>query len=430
MGAMARQSTGGLATKLFGLATGFIYAVAVARLLGPRGYGIVAVAISAATVVATVCLLGANALAVREVAAFSARKDLEGIRRFVAWSVRTVIAVSLIGALVMAAGSLFPGPYGRALLLGCALVPMLAVLHLLRGVIQGAGRVVAAQLPLDAVRWIVTLSLIGILVLVALPITPSTIILVVVVALATALGVSAFIYRECVRRIPNSGRADTHRHENWLIQSLPFLAIALFGIVGTEVGTLLLGWLSGPREAGLYQPIAKLAPLMMLANAAIEAALAPRIVHSWEKHDTAGLQRLVSRSAFASTLATALIAGGIVVASPYILRAFGPEFTRYQSLVIWVAAAQVANAVTGFAPLVLAMTGDMRRRIWAQAVTMVLQAGLSFALIPSLGAVGAVIALSASILTWSLLHWWLVLRATGIDTSLLGLFVRLGRVSI
>jgi hypothetical protein len=76
----------------------------------------------------------------------------------------------------------------------------------------------------------------------------------------------------------------------------------------------------------------------------------------------------------------------------------------------------------GAAPLMLAMTGDMRSRIGAQAATMAVQASLGIALIPALGAVGAVIALVAAILVWSIFHWWLALRATGIDTSLFGVF--------
>jgi O-antigen/teichoic acid export membrane protein len=64
----------------------------------------------------------------------------------------------------------------------------------------------------------------------------------------------------------------------------------------------------------------------------------------------------------------------------------------------------------------------MKRRIGAQAATMIVQVGLGIILIPHLGAVGAVAALTSAILVWSLLHWWLALSATGIDTSFFGVF--------
>jgi O-antigen/teichoic acid export membrane protein len=427
-GPMARRSGGALTARLFGVGCGFLFAVAVARLLGPRGYGIVAVAISSATVVATVALLGANQLAVREVASFSARAEWSAVRPFVIWSVRTVAIASVAAALVMATASLLPGPYEKALLLGSAAVPLLALLLLMRGLIQGTGSVVAAQIPMDVVRWILTLLLIGWLFLGTSAVTPSIVILVVVIALGTSIAVSVVILARYLRALPRSEGSASNQPQ-WLTQSLPFLAIALFGILGTEIGTLLLGWLSGPREAGLYQPIAKLAPLMLLANEAVESALAPKIVHSWEQNDRQSLQRRVGRSALASALATTAIVAAIVIASPYILRAFGPEFIKYQWLIVWIGIAQVVNAATGAAPLLLAMTGDMKSRIGAQAVTMVVQLGLGLALIPAFGAPGAVASLVAAILVWSLLHWWLALRATGIDTSFLAIFSRRRRTA-
>jgi O-antigen/teichoic acid export membrane protein len=111
-----------------------------------------------------------------------------------------------------------------------------------------------------------------------------------------------------------------------------------------------------------------------------------------------------------------------------ILAVFGPEFTRYQYLLLWIAVAQLINAATGAAPLLLAMGGDMKRRIRAQAATLVTQAGLGLLLIPYFGAVGAAMSLIGAILTWSLLHWWLALRATNIDTSVFQIFSRRGAI--
>jgi O-antigen/teichoic acid export membrane protein len=328
--------------------------------------------------------------------------------------------VSVAAAALMAAASLLPSPYSVALLLGCACVPLLAMLQVTKGVIHGSGDVVRSQLPLDVVRWGITLPLLLLFPETTLRATPVAVMIIVVIALAWALATSFALLRRFLRTIPHS--VDTAVAERWMSQSLPFVAIALFGIIGTEIGTLLLGWLSGPREAGLYQPIAKLAPLMMLANGAIEAALAPRIARRWEAEDVATVQRLVGRSALASAVVTSAVCLAIVLASPYILHAFGPDFTKYARLIFWIGIAQVVNAATGAAPLLLAMSGDMKRRIRAQAVTMVVQVGLGVAFIPTLGAVGAVISLVAAILVWSLLHWWLALRATGIDSSVMGAF--------
>jgi O-antigen/teichoic acid export membrane protein len=420
---MARHSGGTLAAKLCGLAGGFLFSIAAARLLGPNSYGVVAVAISMATVVATVALVGINGLAVRESALMKTRQAWPELRSFVRWSARVVAAASASVAILMAASAAIPGPYSKALLLGAFAVPLLAGLHLLRGIIQGSGAVVAAQLPMEAIRWIVTLAIMGLLLVDDSRIGAESVMVAVLVGLAAAL-LAAIGYAWRYLHGHGPVRWAEPRGRYWLVQSLPFLAIALFGIVGTEISTLLLGLLAGPNEAGLYQPIAKLAPLMLLANAAIEAALAPRIVQRWEISDKRGLQRLMGRSAVASTISTAIIAAAILLASPLILRAFGPEFTRYQRLLGWIATAQVINAATGSAALLLAMSGDNKRRIFAQAGTLAVQAGLGILLVPGMGAVGAVISLTSAIIIWSVLHWWIALRVTGIDTSLFGILHR------
>jgi O-antigen/teichoic acid export membrane protein len=93
---------------------------------------------------------------------------------------------------------------------------------------------------------------------------------------------------------------------------------------------------------------------------------------------------------------------------------------RYQQLLGWIAIAQVINAATGSAALMLAMSGDIMRRVFAQITTLVVQVGLGVLMVPTMGAVGAVASLVAAIIIWSVLHWWLALRVTGIDSSLMG----------
>jgi O-antigen/teichoic acid export membrane protein len=416
-GAMARHSSANLAMRIFGLGSGFLFAVAAARLLGPAGYGIVAVAISAATVLAAIAVLGLDGLALRHTAALVTKREWDDLRLFIRWACLWVMSASAVAALLMLGVSGWSDTFGSALRIAAIAVPLLAGILLLKSIILGSGQVIASQIPNEVVRWIVILPIVAVL-LVLRHGSPELVILAVVAGLVSALVVSGRLLRGLMARWPGASAIDPKRRK-WLHQAMPFLAISVFGIIGTEISTLLLGWLSGPREAGLYQPIAKLAPIMLLATYSIETALAPRITQKWEAGDHIGLQRLMRRSAFASTIATTLISAAILLASPLILGAFGSEFAAYKNYLYWIAAAQLTNAALGASPLLLAMVGDMRHRLQAQAVNMVVQLGLAVALIPALGALGAVISLSFSILVWAGLHWWLAWRTTGIDTSVI-----------
>jgi O-antigen/teichoic acid export membrane protein len=411
---MALHSGASLAIRLFALASSFLFAVATARLLGPSGYGIVAVAVSSVTVVSTIALLGVDGLAVRQSAMLQTRQAWGELRHFVSWAVIWVIGTSILAAAVVMASSPLFGSYSNALAVAAIVIPLLAGILLLKSIIQGLSHVVLAQVPGEIVRWILTLSLMAFLFVANLR-TPEAVIVSVIAALAVSLVVAGAFLHHFVTQLPKDHEPGTHGRR-LLRQASPFLAIAVFGIVGTELATLILGWLAGPREAGLYQPIAKSAPVMLLAAYSIEAALAPRIVRMWEQQDRAGLQQLMRRSAIAATLATSAITGLILLMAPVIFLAFGREFTVNVGYLYLVGAAQLANAAFGPAPLLLAMVGDMSSRLKAQVLTLIVQAALAILLIPSMGAAGAVISLTVAILTWSALHWWLAMRTTGINT--------------
>ena len=96
MGPMARQASFSLAIKIFSIACGFLFAVVAARLLGARNYGVIAVALAATAVVSALAPLGANGLAVREVARLTAQRRWLDLRRFFRWSGWLVTTVSVL----------------------------------------------------------------------------------------------------------------------------------------------------------------------------------------------------------------------------------------------------------------------------------------------------------------------------------------------
>jgi O-antigen/teichoic acid export membrane protein len=327
---------------------------------------------------------------------------------------------SIAVALLIAAISFAADEYRQVLLVGSLAVPLLAGLLLLRGVNQGLRMIVAAQLPMDVIRWGVALALMGLLVFAGLEASPFRVLTIILLASAVSLGTAAIALSRYLRRLHGSSPPDGSS-DRWLGASLSFLAVAVLGIAATEMNTLLLGAISGPRDAGLYQPLAKLAPLMLLAKDAIDMPLAPRIASLWSSGDRAELARVIRKSAVASTAATAVVASAILLASPLIFAAFGSEFEQVRHNLYWVAAAQVVNAGFGPAPVLLAMAGDMRRRIQAQALTLLIQAVLTVALVPKFGVDGAVVALSVQMMAWAAIHWLLVRQTLSIDTSVLGL---------
>lgn len=417
LGPIARGSIFSLTAKIFALAMGFSAAVLAARLLGPGGYGEFAVALSGATVAAVLGGLGINNLAVREIARLRAAEDWQGVRAFTRWSLAATLAASALAAGLLALISFRGGLFGRELLWAAPIVMLLALLQAIRGIVNGAGQVAAAQLPLDVVRW--TLIVAGFLALLlggGLA-TPDLLLLVWIVALLAALIVAG---AALTRVLPGPVAAGGGAGRGWLGEALPFLGIALLGIAGSEAATILLGWLAGPEQAGLFQPIARITPIMTLAADAIAMPLSPRLAASWHLGDRADLLVVIRKAALAATVSTAAILALILLLLPFILAAFGPEFAGQGEYLWWIAGAQLVNAFVGPAPLLLSIAGEMRHRLAIQLVTFAVQIGISILLIPRLGVEGAALALAAGIVTWAVLHWLVAWRTTRIDTSVLG----------
>jgi O-antigen/teichoic acid export membrane protein len=413
---MARYSSASLLFKLFATGCGFVFAVVAARLLGAAGYGVMSVALSATAIGTILATLGIDAFAVREVAASQARVEPQRLRRFIGWSVLTIAISSILVGLAVAAVANFAGPYREVLFVAALTVPAMAGLRLLRGITQGFGQIIGAQAPLDVLRWTVVLLLVSGMFVGIVEASATSVLLANLAAVGSALLLAVLILRRALQTTPKHQYAE-HTTEHWMAGSAPFLGVELFGVAGTEIATLLLGSFAGPSAAGLYQPLAKLAPIMLLARDSIEMPLAPRIVEMWESGKQVELERFLRQSARASIAVTAALCALMVAISKPVFAAFGPGFADYRHYLYGIVAAQVVHVALGPAPLLMAMVGKMNLRLRLQLVTFIVQAGSGLLLIPSIGVAGAVFALIAGLVTWSFTHWLLAWMTTGIDTS-------------
>lgn len=426
-GPIARGALSIIAIRVTAIGLWFLQAVLMARLLGPGGYGVVAVALSVVAIAATVTMLGLGQLAVREVAQLSAREDWGGLRGFLRFSTLTVFAFSTLAAIgiavLAAATELFDPAFRTEIMLATLLVPLVAMLLVLRGGCQGFGRIVAAQAPGELLQPGILVGALGLLLLTATALTTTDYIAIAIAAALAATITAAASLRRIVTMIVPASRSRMAPRD-WGRAAAPFLGITVFGIVGTEANTLILGGMAGPVEAGLFQPIARIALIMMIATEAVSMPLAPRLAEMWERRDLQGIRRLFRHSTVVAVGGTVAVSIALLVLAPYILGAFGRDFLVNEHLLVWIALAQILNAACGAAGLLLAMAGKMKLRILAQGVTMAVQICFGLVLIGPYGAEGATAALVAAILVWSLANWFFARRALGVETSLLGLLRR------
>ncbi|HYD25022.1 MAG TPA: oligosaccharide flippase family protein [Croceibacterium sp.] len=419
-GPIARGSITSLAIRAANLALSFGLAVLTARVLGVRGYGTVAVALAIVQILATLCAFGLGSLAVREIPALLARSAAPAARLFVSRAAGTVVLLSLLGgAVLVLAVAAFAGtgsPMRGELLLAAAIVVPTALLLLFRGTAQGFGRVAAAQWPSEILRPAAAIALLAGAAVLGLAVRPGDYLagfLAVSVLSAIVAGMLSW------RALPAAQAPLALAPDRAMLAgAAPFLGMGLAAALQAEINTLLLGWLASREQAGLFQPIAKLAPLMTVAVQSAAMAYAPRVAALWQSGDRDTLVRLTRRFTLATSVATVALVLPLVAAGPWLLAAFGPEFAQVAPLLAIVGAAQALNAACGPVGFLLAMTGRPGAALVGQLVGLAANVAVGLWLIPSHGALGGAIAMALGIVLWNLTLLVRVRRELRFDPSL------------
>ncbi|HNC97118.1 MAG TPA: oligosaccharide flippase family protein [Myxococcota bacterium] len=176
---------------------------------------------------------------------------------------------------------------------------------------------------------------------------------------------------------------------------------------------LLLAGLRSPEAAGIYGPVATLAPLFGLGLASLNSIFAPIIAEKYAKQDRAALANLyrtVTRWALLLSLPPLLVAGllpGVVIDLWPNGRAEAAPALQILCL-SWL----VCTAV-GSVNYLLIMSGHSRATLWNSLPAMLLNLSLSVALAPTLGPTGAALANAGAMATANavgLAQVWRILR--------------------
>ena len=397
-------------------------AVLTARLLGAEGYGIVAVAMAVVSIAATVCVFGFGSLSVREIPARLATGDAAGTAAFLRHAFTVVLALSAAAAigleLAMGATKWIDSAYRRVLEIGALLIVPFALIALFRGMSQGFGRIPLAQVPGEIVRPAVMVLLMGVAVLLGLRFEPLDFMWsYLAAATLVALAGGAWLWRSELAILPPPAASKPRRH---FAAALPFLALGLTGLLEGEINTLMLGWLIGPHETGLFQPIVRLTPVLALPIVAADMRFAPRVSELWHSGQLERLRAVTATFTWTTTLLTLAISFSAALAGPWLMGIFGSEFRPSAPLLWIVAAAQVLNAVSGPGGVLLTMIGRSGSALVGKFAGLAVNLAIGALLIPTRGALGAAIAIGSGIVVWNACFVVMAVVHCGFDPTLVG----------
>ncbi len=392
------------ALRIFGAAAAFTLNVAIGRLLGADGAGIFFLALSVALIATIIAQLGMGSTLLRIISSGAVDNQWGQIKGafFQALTLATIasIAIGLIIAITApwTAEYIFKDPALTAPLRWMSLaVVTFTVMTLLAESLNGLKKIGHSMLITGVINPVVALIIIWPLATYGGP-AGASLAYVIGTAIATLFG-AYWWHREMHGRgaaipIPNARLWASARPllvMNLIVRGIiPLLPIFLVGFWGTA------------DDAGIFGAATRVALLASFFLTAVNTAIAPKFSELYVKGDLETLTRLSRRFALGVTLATSPVFLMLFFAGDWVMRLFGPDFTRGGTTLAILAVGQMVSTMLGSTGFMLIMSGHERDTRNASFVAVAVLGVLSLLAIPPYGIIGAAIATSGALIALNL----------------------------
>lgn len=405
--------------KTFSLATtlrvarlllSFVLTCALARYLGGGGFGQIAVAMAVVSVLVSVGELGFARYTVRELMKQDA--DQSAVLG-VTITARLIVSASLFAGLLAwigwrkPEGALLLVVYGMQLLTNPATeilswleahgrVPQTVLAQFTGFIISAA--CIAAGIGCRAPLWFFALTY----------------------ALEGWIFISlcAFVFHRCGGVVKWSAfqfsRAFTLVSRSW-----PELASQAALILLFRLDTMMIEWLRGTEEAGIYGAAVRVSEMAYFMPGILATLFLPRLMQD-RQNTAARFEKSVIDYFSASVVLAFAVAAGLLLLSPWMPLAFGGEFTRSSEMLRVHAWAFIPYAIGIARTQILTVEDKLAANLPSVIAAVVVNAWLNMLWIPVHGGVGAawatLVSYTLAWVVWTYLSPWLRLNVSGLLT--------------
>ncbi len=418
-----RGSTLLLGGRGVSLVLNLVVQVLVVRYLSQEGYGAFAYALSIVSLVEGISVLGLDRAVGRFVPIYDERGDVGRIIGALAFVVAVVVSIALAAILVV--GVVFATsertaggvPTDTVLVLLIGLAPIQALDHLAEQTLAIFGsprsivirrHFIGPSLKVLAVLAAVALGQ-GAEGLAALYLVTGILGLVVYLPLlARVLGRRGILNRAAMREMRVPAR-------ELLLFALPLLAVDVGHLVRTVGDAIVLEWFGGTTDVAALRAVQPVARLNLLVFANFALLFMPLASRLFERRDREALDRLYWQTAAWQAIASfPIFAATFSLAGPVTVLLFGERYAASAPIMAVLALGYYINAAFGQNSLTLRVYGHVRfivvGALGAAAVNLV----LLLTLVPPLGALGAALSSTISLIALNVFNQVGLQARTGI----------------
>lgn len=403
---------------MFGLAAGaqFVFDLLLARNFGAEGAGLFYLAFSVLAVLALVGRLGFNRAVVKYIPKFVKDKDhasLHGLEK-TAFKLTTIISTSL-GILVfvsapLIADKVFKQPQLQQYLRWFAIaIPAMSTIFVQAGFLRGLKKIRESVFLERVIVYI--LGAFSILVLGSrFGLNGAVIGFTFGVLLSSVFGY--FLLR---KYIPRNSTPKLFNKKTLLLIAAPLLFVEFSNQMTGQLNIAVLGIILDAEAVGVFNIALKVSMLLSVIMTGINAIATTKIAELQDIKHRKKLEIMASKtSALALLLATPLVLV-MLIFPDLILGLFGSDFTDGASVLRILVIAQIVNLGVGSVSYLLAMTGyEKSLAVTIGLTVLLLNAVLTFTLVPLFGVFGAGIAVTTTIAVKNIALLYLVKKNLGI----------------
>jgi O-antigen/teichoic acid export membrane protein len=424
---LASQSSIIFAARLAGAGLIFIVQALIARLWGPVLLGEYLLVVATVNIVAVVMPLGFHTVGTYFAAEYRARGERQQFTVFLIRSYGHVLAAFV---LLLAGGLPVLNAIGQGdSVLAHHFVPLLllafatAVNYVSGAVLIGLKRPFAGFFSDAVFRPMVILASFAVGLTFAVPAEGFSFMLWAIGFCYILVSVAQFAFVVAsLRRIEPGLPARPEEARRWWRFALPWVLISLATDFFFDIDLLLLSHTLSREELAIFGVCTRIFSLVSFGVAAVYAVTLPDMFESEAKADRAAFKRKVGEANVVASGLSIFLFCLMALGSPFALMLFGPAFSAGAAPLAVLCLGLVVRSVMGPASLVMSIHDRPYASLPSVALGMGTLVLFNWLLVPPFGLMGSAVAALTAITVWSVGQWWVALRTTKMDVSILAWF--------
>ena len=387
--------------RVISAAIAFASQVLLARWMGTHEFGVFTYAWVWVTIIGTLATLGFATSVIRLVPEYAEANRFAHVRGFLHFghlvSFGAGAGATVAGlAILWAWGGGNDHVYLMPLALALICLPAYALTDFQDGVGRSQGWIDLALVPPYIVRPLLLFFFIGIALFVSgRANTAETAVLAAAAATwVTASAQYVLQKRRFARRIPDGPRAYEGRH--WLAVSWPLLVLDGFALLMLNLDIVILKLFAAPDQIGIYFAAVRTISLVSFIHFAVTAVAMPKFASlnaGGRRDEVMPFLRTRQAWTFLPSAAAGIV---LLLLGKPILGLFGAAFVAGYPVMSILIAGILMRALAGPAQCLLIATGHQNTAAVILGITVAINAGFNFLLIPRLGLAGAATATAAA----------------------------------